>query len=175
MYILGRPNSSATLSSARSTREMYGQDGVISYSKLTLTLEWQDRGRRSAVSGIRLIVPCMYIYIYINKAFIHECSLWQLVDRPHCCFLEAGGEIKRRKSLRILPNKMKWERRDRIFSFKTVGPAGCNTIKIFARSNWRQSNRCYDSSLINAGHSVAQAHKSCGYFWSEWANLQRKC
>lgn len=44
-----------------STHEMDGQDKVISYGKLTLTLEWEDRGQRSAVSGIRLIVPYMYI------------------------------------------------------------------------------------------------------------------
>lgn len=51
------------LPATASTRELDDdvQDGVISVGKLTLTLEWQDRGRRSAVSGIRLIAPvCIY-------------------------------------------------------------------------------------------------------------------
>lgn len=69
---------------------------------------------------------------------------------------------------------------DRIFSFiKERSPlielraAGRHTIKIFARSNWRQTNRCYDSTLINAGHLDAHTHKSL-YFWPETRLLTQR-
>lgn len=117
--------------------ETAGQDGLISLGKLTLTLEWQDRGRRSAVSGIRFIVRC------INKAFIHEAiSRFNIVP----------GRARRRRRRR----QKGGSRESETLSFEGWTPHRMQYgTKISARSNWRQTNRRCDSATINAGQSVA--------------------